>query len=355
MSKQRIALLVFAFIGLILVFTFLAGTWTNKVGEELAAIEPQSAAQSIAAVQVQTEETRQFSGHIQARRQSAVAARITARVAEVLVESGDRVEQGDVLLRLESDDLSARVRQQQQALAAAQARVNEARSNFQRVSALVEQALLPSAALDEATAQRDTAQAQFLGAREALTEAETSASYSVILAPFAGIVSERAVYTGDTATPGMQLVSLYQPESVRFEAAVSESVLGHMTPGSRFQVYIDAHEKVYQAILTEVVPTADTGSRSFKVRLDLQAEEMLNPGMYGRLTVATGMRDVVAVPAKSVVRLGQLNYVYVAQEQQLERRLVRLGDTRLQHAGDTWLEVHTGVKESERVVIQTDH
>ncbi|RUO40492.1 efflux RND transporter periplasmic adaptor subunit [Aliidiomarina taiwanensis] len=352
MSKQRIILLVMAFTGLILVFTFLAGTWTDKVGEELAAIEPQAAEQVSAVVSLQTEETRQFSGHIQPRRQAAVAARITARVAEVLVESGDRVEQGDVLLRLESDDLSARVRQQQQALAAAQARVNESRSNYQRVLALVEQGLLPAAALDEAVAQRDTAQAQFLGAREALAEAETSASYSVITAPFAGVVSERTVYTGDTATPGTQLVSLYQPKSVRFEAAVSESVLASMQPGRHFQVYMDAHAKVYKAVLTEVVPMADTGSRSFKVRLELQTEEALNPGMYGRLTVPTGTRNIIAVPASSVVRLGQLSYVYVAKQQRLERRLVRLGDTQLEHAGMLWFEVHSGVEVGDLVVVQ---
>ena len=166
------------------------------------------------------------------------------------------------------------------------------------------------------------------------------------------MVSERAVYTGDTATPGMELVKLYQPESVRFEAAVSESVLALMQLGNTYQVFIDAHQKAYEARLTEIVPTADVGSRSVVVRLEIAAHQHLNPGMYGRLTVATDRREITAVPAASVERLGQLAYVYVAQPERLERRLVRLGDGALDHAGTQWLEVHAGVTVGEMVVIQ---
>ena len=78
---------------------------------------------------------------------------------------------GDILLRLESDDLSARVRQQEQSLAAAQARVNETRLNFQRTESVVQQGVLPEARLDEARAARDSAEAELNRAREALSEA----------------------------------------------------------------------------------------------------------------------------------------------------------------------------------------
>ncbi|MCO4320088.1 efflux RND transporter periplasmic adaptor subunit [Aliidiomarina quisquiliarum] len=352
MPKQRIILFALALVGLILVFTFLAGSWSSKVGEAIAPSEQQQPAAVATAMMLTTADTRRFSGQIQPRRQSSVSARITARVADVLVESGDQVQEGDVLLRLDNDDLSARVRQQQQSLAAAQARANEARSSFQRVSALVEQGLLPSASLDEATAQRDTAEAQLIGAREALSEAKTSESYSVIVAPFSGVVSDRTVFTGDIATPGMPLVSLYQPESLRFEAAVSESVLRFVEPNKAFMVEIDAQDKTYPAVVTEIVPTADAASRSFKVRLALETTTPLNPGMYGRLTVPTGERDMVVVPVQSIESLGQLDYVFVAVDQRIERRLVRLGDTKVVNGGYEWIEVHSGISAGEVVVMQ---
>src|SRR5690554_3465414 len=352
MSKQRIGLFALALVGLILVFTFLAGSWDTKVGETIAPSEVQLPGAVATAQLLVTEETRRFSGQVQPRRQSSVSARITARVADVLVESGDHVEEGDVLIRLDNDDLSSRVRQQQQTLAAAQARANEVRSSFMRVSALVEQGLLPSAGLDEAVALRDTAEAQLIGAREALSEAKTSESYSVILAPFSGVVSDRAVFTGDIATPGMQLVSLYQPESLRFEAAVSESVLRFIEPNKTFVVEIDAHDQSYPAVVTEIVPTADAASRSFKVRLAIKTNVELNPGMYGRLTVPTGSREIVAVPINSIEALGQLNYVYVVVNQRIERRLVRLGDTKKVNGAYQWIEVHSGVEAGETVVMQ---
>ncbi len=352
MSKQRIILFALALMGLILVFTFLAGSWSSKVGDTIAPSEQQQPGAVATAMVLTTADTRRFSGQVQPRRQSSVSARITARVADVLVESGDQVQEGDVLLRLDNDDLSSRVRQQQQTLAAAQARANEARSSFQRVSALVEQGLLPSASLDEATAQRDTAEAQLIGAREALSEAKTSERYSVIVAPFSGVVSDRAVFTGDIATPGMQLVNLYQPESLRFEASVSESVLRFIEPNKTFMVDIDAHDQSYPAVVTEIVPTADAASRSFKVRLAIETTAPLNPGMYGRLTVPIGERDMVAVPVHSIESLGQLHYVYVAVEQRIERRLVRLGDTKMINGAYEWIEIHSGINAGEVVVLQ---
>lgn len=352
MSKQRILLFALAFIGLILVFTFLAGSWHSKVGGPVAPSDTQQPAAVATAMLLTTTETRRFSGQVQPRRQSSVSSRITARVADVLVKSGDYVQEGDVMLRLDNDDLSSRVRQQQQTLAAAQARANEARSSFVRVSALVAQGLLPSASLDEVTAQRDTAEAQLLGAREALSEARTSESYSVIVAPFSGVVSDRAVFTGDIATPGMLLVSLYQPESLRFEAAVSESVLRYIERNKAFEVTIDAHDQTYAAVVTEIVPTADVASRSFIVRLTLATTAELNPGMYGRLTVATGMRDMVAVPTNSIETMGQLKYVSVVVNQRIERRLVRLGNTKVMRGKNEWIEVHSGVDAGEVVVLQ---
>jgi len=352
MSKQRIVLFALALVGLILVFTFLAGSWSTKVGDTIAPSELEQPGAVATAMVLTTADTRCFSGQVLPRRQSSVSARITARVADVLVESGDQVQEGDVLLRLDNDDLSSRVRQQQQSLAAAQARANEARSSFQRVSTLVEQGLLPSASLDEAIAQRDTAEAQLIGAREALSEAKTSESYSVIVAPFSGVVSDRAVFTGDIAIPGMQLVNLYQPESLRFEASVSESVLRYIEPNKAFMVEIDAHEQTYPAVVTEIVPTADAASRSFKVRLAIETNNPLNPSMYGRLTVPTGERDMVAVPVNSIESLGQLHYVYVAVEQRIERRLVRLGNTKMVNGAYEWIEIHSGINAGEVVVMQ---
>lgn len=358
MSKQQLGLFVLAALGLLFLFTFLTGVWHPKVEQEVQLFAAQETAPTVAAKVVHLDNLRQFSGQMQPRRQSYVSARITARVAEVLVEAGDEVEEGDVLLRLDNDDLSARVRQQQQVLMAAQARVNEARAHYQRVTTLVAQGLLPHASLDEAVMQRDTIEAEFIASREALAEAETSAAYSVILAPFRGVVSERAVFTGDIATPGATLIRLYQPESLHFEVAVSESVVRFIQLQQELQVEIDAQQQLFLGHITEIFPTADAASRSFKVRLALTGvtgtASNINPGMYGRLWVPVGQRKALIIPAQAVEKLGQLDFVQVLTQQGRERRFVRLGEP-VQHqalnAGEVWLEVYAGLSANEQLVL----
>lgn len=351
MNRKKLLGILGAALGLVLVFVWLAGGFVGKVSTEAThtAGTPQAGGQTIDWTVVP--ERRMFSGSLQARQQANLSARITARVAEVLVDAGDRVEAGDVLLRLESDDLSARVRQQEQALASAQARVNEARLNFQRSEQLVSQGLLPEARLDEVRAQRDSAEAEFNRAREALSEARTSEGFSMIVAPFSGVVSRRSVFTGDTATPGMQLISLYDPQTLRLEAAVSESALGVLSIGDTLKVNLDVLETVITGQVVEIEPAADTASRSFIVRLVLDTDAQLYPGMFGKVTVTVGERQALLVPSDWVTHRGQLDFIQVNTPAGPERRIVRLGDT---HSIDDrlWVEIAAGLHPRENVLPQ---
>ncbi|MCL4408720.1 MAG: efflux RND transporter periplasmic adaptor subunit [Gammaproteobacteria bacterium] len=352
MSRSRILIMVAAFLGLALIFVWLAGGFVSKLPTETVSSRTESSASdSGEVVAARVPQFRHFSGSLQARQQSSISARITARVAEVLVDAGDVVHAGDILLRLESDDLSARVRQQEQSLAAAQARVNEARLNFQRTESVVQQGVLPEARLDEARAARDSAEAELNRAREALSEARTSEGFSVIVAPFDGVISRRAVFTGDTATPGMLLVSLYQPESLRLEAAVSESVLANVRIGDELMMELDAFSDRFTARVVEIEPAADVASRSFVVRLAPASTNAMYPGMYGKVAVPDGERDILLVPAAAIQRVGQLNYVQVVTAQSSERRLVRLGEAQ-QWQGHDYVEVVSGVRAGERVSLR---
>jgi len=350
MTLKRTLTIAAAFIGLILIFLWLANAFTEKLDTETRAQQAQSKPETVVVVAEPIRQQRAFSGSIQARQQASISARITARVAEVLVDAGDQVEAGDVLLRLENDDLSSRVRQQEQSLAAAQARVNEARLNFQRIEAVVSQGVLPEARLDEARAARDGAEADFIRARESLSEARTSESFSVILAPFSGVVSRRAVFTGDTATPGMMLLSLYSPDSLRLEAGVSESVLANIQLGDELAIALDALDTSLLGEVVEIEPAADSASRSFTIRLVPNFLDGLYQGMYGRVLVPAGEREVIHIPEAAITQIGQLYYVHVWHEQRLERRLVRLGE-RFQQQGEYRVEVASGLQAGEEVRI----
>lgn len=348
MKIKRILAIIAGFVGLLLVFAWLANAFVSKLDTEIRAEQLDTKPETARVVAELMPQYRSFSGTMQARQQAAISARITARVAEVLVDAGDVVQQGDVLLRLESDDLSSRVRQQQQSLAAAQARVNEARSNFQRIEAVVLQGVLPEARLDEARAARDSAEADLNRARESLSEARTSESFSVIVAPFSGVVSRRAAFTGDTATPGMLLLSLYQPESLRLEASISESVLANIAVGDALHISLDALATDLASQIVEIEPAADSASRSFVIRLVPENIHGLYPGMYGTVSVPAGHRTVLHIPAAAVSQIGQLHYAYVWLENRLERRLVRLGEA-FEQNGKQRVEIVSGLQPDEEV------
>jgi len=362
MSTKKVLGFVGAAIGLVVLFIWLAGGFVRTLPVEQAQrsqahgqdVDERRADNSFEVIQVEVPRERAFSGTLQARQQANLAARITARVADVLVDAGNQVQAGDLLVRLESDDLSARVRQQEQQLAAAQARVNEARSNYTRISSMVENGLLPQASLDEARARRDTAEAELSGAREALSEAETSEGFSMIVAPFDGVISRRMVFTGDTATPGMQLVSIYQPRSLRMEAGISESALAHISIGQTIPVWLDAHERWADAQVEEIEPAADAASRSFIARLTLLDTDGVYPGMYGKINVTTGQRQVILIPPTALRQMGQLNFVQVlvsdSEGQRQERRMVRLGEV-IQYNGQPMQEIVAGLAANEHILL----
>ncbi|MEI8597860.1 efflux RND transporter periplasmic adaptor subunit [Vibrio sp. M60_M31a] len=168
-----------------------------------------------------------FPGIVVADQQADIAARLTAEVVEVLVKVGDRVKQGDVLARLESDDLDARVRQSEQALSSAQAQLNAARKEFSRVRTLLNRKLIPQSLSTTRQSTLQTAQANFNRSQAAVSEAETTFfGYSIITAPFDGLITQKPINKRwDTATPGSLLLSMYNPDSLEIEVNFAESVM----------------------------------------------------------------------------------------------------------------------------------
>jgi multidrug efflux pump subunit AcrA (membrane-fusion protein) len=112
-------------------------------------------------------------------------------------------------------------------------------------------------------------------------------------------------------------------------------------------VRIDALDREFQAVVDEIVPSADPGSRTFLVKVSLPGDPGLYPGMFGRLWIPVGSKERIYVPERAVTEVGQLAYVLVKTKQGVVRRYIRLGsDT----AGDR-VEVVSGLRPGEEVRI----
>lgn len=283
-------------------------------------------------------------GSLRSRSEVALAARVGGRVIELGVDVGDRVGAGQVLVRLEAEELAARQGQAESQRRAAEVSLKEFVQRFERVEALVARGAATTEELEQAQAARSRAEASLAAARQALVEARVLREQAELRAPFDGVVAARHVDPGDLAWAGRPLLELFDPSALRLEAAVPEGLVAHLPLGAPVAIELASPARRLAGRVGEVAPGADPRSRTFLVRVPLEAAGELQPGQFARLVFEGGTREAVRVPEAAVVRVGQLAQVLVEHEGRWTRRHVTLG-----RAGEGWIEVLSGLAGGETI------
>lgn len=286
-------------------------------------------------------------GSIQSRSTATVASKIMANILTVNFRPGDSVKKGDLLITLDDRDLRARWEQAENALEAAQATLEKAIRDRKRYEQLRKTDDVTQNALDEAISVERIAQANVDQAQQAVREAEVMLSYAKIYATMDGTVIEKHCDPGDLASPGEPLLTMYDPNNLRVEVAVREQLSGRLKMGQPVQVSIDAVDKQMTGTVEEIVPSADTSSRSVIVKVAIPREEGIFPGMFGRIYIPLDPVKFLLIPREAVRKVGQLELVTVKEDQKLVTRAVR---TARRWNGD--IEVLSGLREGEEVVVQ---
>jgi multidrug efflux pump subunit AcrA (membrane-fusion protein) len=290
-------------------------------------------------------------GTVQSRDEVDVSPRIAARILEVTVRSGDRVEKNQVLVRLDDSDLTAAMRRAREQAAAAEAGIAQAKEAVveaeaalelaakekERITALFEKKVVPRQELDQALSRYRQSQAAVNQARQAeraaiagraaaeqaVQLAEARLSYATIRSPMAGIVSERLVDPGDMASPGRILLSLFDATLLRLEVPVRESLVQAIDLGQTIPFRVPALQRTFEGEVREIVPAVDPGSRTFRIRICIGAAKGLRPGMFGTMRLTLGSEPALLVPARAVRRAGQVEYLRMMTEDGPRQRLVR--------------------------------
>ena len=343
---RKLLLPVGALVVLLLLIYWLAGGFRDQGKPGLERALPAADAGAVPVRAVSESAFEPVPASVEARQTTVVASRLLARIIELPVRSGDYVEAGALLVRLEQADLEARARQAQERVRSVSARLQEARQNLARAEEMHARNLIADADLDAARANASSLEAQLAGARQAAEEAEAALGYSRITSPIAGRIVDRFAEPGDTVQPGQKILSLYNPFSLRVEARVREGLALALSPGEELAVTIPVVERAFTARIEEIVPAADPGSRTFEVKASLAAQDGLLPGMYARLEVPAGKRRLLLVPADRVRQVGQLDVLWIAGDTGPERRFARLGPLR----EDGQVEILAGVAAGEQVL-----
>lgn len=273
---------------------------------------------------------------VEATRQATVAAQIQGRVIDMRVDAGQKVQKGELLMRIDA-------REATEGAAAAQAQLVQAKANYERTMNLFLQKFVSAAALDKAEADLKAAQATAAASGATVSHAE-------VTAPIAGIVAQRQTELGEMATPGKPLVTVYDPKGLRVIASIPQNKLGDVKRGGRARLEFPESGLWLDASRVEILPTADAKSHTVTARLYL-AEEAAGvlPGMAARAHFVTGKAKKLTVPPQAIVRRGEVTGVYVIDAQNTPKlRQVRIGEM----LGNGEIEVLAGLSPGERVSLE---
>ena len=170
--------------------------------------------------------------------------------------------------------------------------------------------------------------------------------WATIRSPIDGTVIDKKVDVGDMVTPGQLLVTLFDPKHMQLVASVRESLTRRLQTGQKIGVQIEGLGKQCSGTISEIVPEAQSASRSFQVKVTGPCPAGIYSGMFGRLVIPLQEEQVLVIPRKAVRDVGQLELVDVFENGQTTRRAIRTG-----RAFDKDVEVLSGLREGEQVVL----
>lgn len=293
-----------------------------------------------------TARERVWDGVVEAVNQATLSAQTSGRVTELPFDVDDYVPAGAVVVRFTDVEQQSVQRQAQAQLRAAQAAAREAEADYVRIQGIYERKLVAKAQLDQATARRDSARAALEAAQAGVSGASEQVDYTVIRAPYPGIVTARLVQVGETVRPGQPLISGLSLEALRLHVEVPQSDVAAIRAQGKAAVLLDDGRRIDASEVT-VFPYADAQTHTFKVRVVLpQQETGLYPGMTVKVGFAIGQAQRLLLPRSALVRRSEVSAVYVAGEYGLMLRQLRLG-----HGFGDRVEVLAGLSAGERIAL----
>jgi len=316
------------------------------------------------------------SGYVVAQRKAAVASKVTSRLVELMVEEGSRVQEGQIIARLENEDAIAARNQ-------AEANLNLARANLEGAKAELEETTLAFNRNKElyakeiiAKAQYDTSEARYLRAQASVAAAEAAVKasaaalqaanvnleYTQIRAPFDAVVLTKDADIGDIVTPlgaaanaKAAVVTIADPGSLQVEADVSETNLGLVKVGQPCEIQLDAlPDSRFRGVVHTIVPTADRTKATIMVKVRfLDKDPRILPEMRAKVSFLSRpiktaeQKPRTAVNRSALISHGSNATVFVVEGNRVIEKRVTVGE----ELGDM-IEILEGVTAGERVVVK---
>ncbi len=272
-------------------------------------------------------------GTVRAREAIDLSANVTDRVAEVAFEDGDRVEKGDLLIRLEDAEENAM-------LEGAKAGLAEQEREIKRLESLVAEGAVSEVRLEEYRTRRDVA-------RQRVEEAQAQIADRRIIAPFDGVLGFRRVSVGALVTPGDLIATLDILDPVKLDFTVPETFLNDLKPGQEITAITEAYPgESFTGEVTRIDTRVNLVTRSITVRAEIpNPDHRLRPGMLMTTTLRKNPRESLSIPERSLVSVQANHFAYVVEGTNARRATVTIG-----RRVPGYVEIIEGLEAGETVV-----
>jgi len=347
----------------ILLSTLLLGSCSEQARKTVAAPE---IIRNIPLIEVQQKsmpDVLEAVGTTRAAQTSTLASQMMGTLVAVRVHEGDRVQRGQVLAVIDDsqpraalDRANAADAASRQQLVAADSELALAESTLKRFETLFERKSVSPQEFDEiktrqqaALARRDMARADQEQAKAAIAQATNALEYTRIRAPFEGVITEKKVDPGTLASPGVPIFTIEDIRRYRLEASINENDLALVRIGQPVPVLIDAlGTDAFRGKVVQIVPAADTASRTFLIKVELPADSRVRSGLFGRAQFSHGERRALLVPQTAVVERGQMQGVFLLDQ----NKIAALHYITLGKPSHDQVEVLAGLQVGDWLVVQ---
>lgn len=269
-----------------------------------------------------------MSGALTAQQQAIVKSKVAGEVREAPVAEGIRVRRGEVVVRLDTADLKARVGAQEGALDDARARLALASKNRENSNELLKQKFISQNALDTTQNGVDLAQAAVKSASAQLDIARRAFDDALVRSPIDGIISKRYVQAGEKAAPDMALFAVVDLSRLILEAPVPASEIPRVQVGQGVTFAVDGFgTRVFTGDVVRINPAAEAGSRAIMVYVAVaNADGALKSGMYAKGGITLGKSALVpAVPVAALRSKDGVSTVLRIENGKVIEQVVRPG------------------------------
>jgi membrane fusion protein (multidrug efflux system) len=252
-------------------------------------------------------------GSVQPERRADLRAEVSSVVLQVLKENGDVVKRGDILVKLDETAIRDSLNSAEASARSSAQALDQAERQVARMKTLRASGMTSAQAMDDAEVRRNNAASEVAAARSRAALARQQISRTIVRAPFDGVVSDRKVSAGDTASGGKELLKVIDPTSMRFEGRVSADRIASVKVGQPVSFRVNGYAgQEFRGVVKRVDPAANEVTRQVEVLVGFApgSQQPRVSGLYGEGRIETETAAALMLPEGVLVRAGDKAYTW---------------------------------------------